>query len=195
VRPDCSVEVLIPDFKGSAEALAIVLLEQPEILNHNVETVPRLFRRVQPQDRYEWALQTLANAKRIDPDVVTKSGLMVGLGETRRNPDGDATRARSMDDPDGWHRSPANSICRSSATGGPRSLPISAKPALKWAFGSSRPAGAQLVPRGPAGRRAVGTPPPDLGSARLTMVATALTARKEPSACDHLSEVRSTRMA
>jgi lipoic acid synthetase len=82
VRPDCSVEVLIPDFKGSAEALAIVLLEQPEILNHNVETVPRLFRRVQPQDRYEWALQTLANAKRIDPDVVTKSGLMVGLGET-----------------------------------------------------------------------------------------------------------------
>ncbi|MER3544783.1 MAG: lipoyl synthase [Chloroflexota bacterium] len=82
VLPDCSIEVLIPDFKGSAEALAIVLAEQPDILNHNVETVPRLFKRVQPQDKYEWAMATLGNAKRISPDVVTKSGMMLGLGET-----------------------------------------------------------------------------------------------------------------
>lgn len=82
ILPDCSIEVLIPDFKGSAEALAIVLAEQPDILNHNVETVPRLFRRVQPQDKYEWAMATLGNAKRISPDVVTKSGIMLGLGET-----------------------------------------------------------------------------------------------------------------
>lgn len=82
VMPDCSIEVLIPDFKGSAEALAIVLAEQPDILNHNVETVPRLFKRVQPQDKYEWAMATLGNAKRISPDVVTKSGIMLGLGET-----------------------------------------------------------------------------------------------------------------
>ncbi len=82
IMPDCSIEVLIPDFKGSAEALAIVLAEQPDILNHNVETVPRLFRRVQPQDKYEWAMATLGNAKRISPDVVTKSGMMLGLGET-----------------------------------------------------------------------------------------------------------------
>jgi len=80
--PGCSVEVLIPDFKGSEEALKIVMDAQPEILNHNVETVPRLFRRVQPQDHYEWARATLSNARRMDPLVLTKSGIMVGLGET-----------------------------------------------------------------------------------------------------------------
>lgn len=55
---------------------------RPEILNHNVETVPRLFKLVQPQDRYEWAAATLSNAKKLDPEVLTKSGIMVGLGET-----------------------------------------------------------------------------------------------------------------
>jgi lipoic acid synthetase len=82
IHPGCSIEVLIPDFKGSAEALRLVMEARPEILNHNVETVPRLFKLVQPQDRYEWARATLSNAKRIDPEVLTKSGLMVGLGET-----------------------------------------------------------------------------------------------------------------
>lgn len=81
LQPGCSIEVLIPDFKGREEALKIVMDARPEILNHNVETVPRLFRKVQPQDRYEWALATLRNAKRMDPDVLTKSGIMVGLGE------------------------------------------------------------------------------------------------------------------
>ncbi len=82
VQPGCSIEVLIPDFKGNADALKIVMDAQPEILNHNVETVPRLFRKVQPQDHYEWALTTLGNAKQMDPLVLTKSGIMVGLGET-----------------------------------------------------------------------------------------------------------------
>jgi len=82
LQPGCSVEVLIPDFKGSELALTIVMDAQPEILNHNVETVPRLFKRVQPQDRYSWALATLANAKRMDSLVLTKSGIMLGLGET-----------------------------------------------------------------------------------------------------------------
>jgi lipoic acid synthetase len=82
LQPGCSIEVLIPDFKGSEPALRIVMDARPEILNHNVETVPRLFRRVQPQDRYEWAQATLSNAKRIDPEVLTKSGIMLGLGET-----------------------------------------------------------------------------------------------------------------
>ncbi|MGB9896571.1 lipoyl synthase, partial [Thermanaerothrix sp.] len=82
IHPGCSIEVLIPDFKGSAEALRIVMEARPEILNHNVETVPRLFKLVQPQDRYEWARATLSNAKAMDPDVLTKSGIMVGLGET-----------------------------------------------------------------------------------------------------------------
>ena len=74
--------MLIPDFKGDEAALRIVTDARPEILNHNVETVPRLFRRVQPQDRYEWALATLRNARTLDPQVLTKSGIMVGLGET-----------------------------------------------------------------------------------------------------------------
>jgi len=82
LQPGCSIEVLIPDFKGSLEALQIVVAARPEILNHNVETVPRLFKQVQPQDRYEWAEATLRNAKRLDPDILTKSGIMVGLGET-----------------------------------------------------------------------------------------------------------------
>lgn len=82
LQPGCSVEVLIPDFKGSRDALQIVMEARPEILNHNVETVRRLFKRVQPQDHYEWAEATLSNAKQLDPDVLTKSGIMVGLGET-----------------------------------------------------------------------------------------------------------------
>ena len=82
LQPGCSIEVLIPDFKGSIEALRIVVDARPEILNHNVETVPRLFRKVQPQDRYEWAEATLLNARRLDPDILTKSGIMLGLGET-----------------------------------------------------------------------------------------------------------------
>lgn len=82
IYPGCSIEVLVPDFKGSQEALKIVMDARPEILNHNVETVPRLFKTVQPQDRYEWAATTLSNAKRLDAEVLTKSGIMVGLGET-----------------------------------------------------------------------------------------------------------------
>jgi lipoyl synthase len=81
VLPGCSIEVLIPDFKGSLEALKIVMDARPEILNHNVETVPRLFKIVQPQDNYDWAAATLSNAKKLDADVLTKSGIMVGLGE------------------------------------------------------------------------------------------------------------------
>lgn len=82
LQPGCSIEVLIPDFKGKQDALKIVMDAQPEILNHNVETVPRLFKKVQPQDKYEWAMATLTNAKQFDPLVLTKSGIMVGLGET-----------------------------------------------------------------------------------------------------------------
>jgi lipoic acid synthetase len=82
MQPGCTVEVLIPDFKGHIEALKIVMDARPDILNHNVETVKRLFRVVQPQDRYEWAMDTLRNARKLWPQAVTKSGIMVGLGET-----------------------------------------------------------------------------------------------------------------
>ena len=81
VHPGSSIEVLIPDFKGSLQSLKIVLDACPEILNHNVETVPRLFKSVQPQDRYMWSEAILRNAKTLNPEVFTKSGIMVGLGE------------------------------------------------------------------------------------------------------------------
>jgi lipoic acid synthetase len=79
-RPGVSVEVLIPDFMGSREALDIVLDERPDILNHNVETVPRLYRKVRPQAKYARSLWVLARAK--SRDLITKSSIMVGLGET-----------------------------------------------------------------------------------------------------------------
>ena len=82
LSPGTSIEVLIPDFKGSVEALKIVMDARPEILNHNVETVPRLFKLVQPQDNYRWSQATLTHARLLDEDVLTKSGIMVGLGET-----------------------------------------------------------------------------------------------------------------
>jgi lipoic acid synthetase len=82
LQPGCTIEVLIPDFKADIDALKIVMDARPDILNHNVETVKRLFRVVQPQDRYEWAMATLRNAKKLWPEGVTKSGIMVGLGET-----------------------------------------------------------------------------------------------------------------
>jgi lipoic acid synthetase len=82
LQPGCTVEVLIPDFRGCIEPLQAVMDARPDILNHNIETVPRLFRTVQPQCRYEWSLAVLRNAKVLLPDATTKSGLMVGLGET-----------------------------------------------------------------------------------------------------------------
>lgn len=82
LSPGTTIEVLIPDFKGDREALATVLEAQPEILNHNIETVPRLYRQVRPQAIYERSLDVLSRAKELDPGTVTKSGLMVGLGET-----------------------------------------------------------------------------------------------------------------
>ena len=82
-QPGCTIEVLIPDFKGNRDALKMVTDAAPEILNHNVETVPRLFKKVQPQDNYDWAMATLGNAKQLSPNQVTKSGIMLGLGETK----------------------------------------------------------------------------------------------------------------
>jgi lipoic acid synthetase len=81
LHPGCSIEVLIPDFKGSLEALKIVLDASPDILNHNLETVPSLFKPIQPQSSYQASRDTLLNAKKLAPKILTKSGLMVGLGE------------------------------------------------------------------------------------------------------------------
>ena len=80
--PGCTVEVLIPDFRGLWDALQIVLDERPDILNHNVESVPRLYRRVRPQADYERSLEVLRISK--EQGLRTKSGIMVGLGETEQ---------------------------------------------------------------------------------------------------------------
>ena len=80
--PECKVEVLIPDFQGSREALALVMEAGPDVLNHNVETVPRLYREVRFGARYDRSLELLRSASEMRPGIPTKSGLMVGLGET-----------------------------------------------------------------------------------------------------------------
>jgi lipoic acid synthetase len=82
LRPGCTVEVLIPDFKGDEAALQTVMDAQPEILNHNTETVPRLYKTVRPQAKYLRSMQLLQQAKQMDALALTKSGIMLGLGET-----------------------------------------------------------------------------------------------------------------
>lgn len=79
--PDTSVELLIPDFKGSLQALSIVVESRPDILNHNLETVKRLYPVARPGGRYERALALLARAKKLAPDLITKSGIICGMGE------------------------------------------------------------------------------------------------------------------
>ena len=80
--PGCTVELLIPDFLGDREALGVVMDSRPDILGHNVETVPRLYPYVRPQARYDRSLEVLRMAKELDPAAITKSGIMVGLGES-----------------------------------------------------------------------------------------------------------------
>lgn len=80
--PDCSVEVLIPDFQGIEDCLRIVMDAKPQVLNHNTETVPRLYRAVRSGARYQRTLDLLANVKKIDPAMTSKTGLMVGIGES-----------------------------------------------------------------------------------------------------------------
>ena len=80
--PETRVEVLTPDFCGDLEAVARVLDAAPHVFNHNMETVPRLYRKVRPQADYRQSLDVLSFARRHAPDVLTKSGFMVGLGET-----------------------------------------------------------------------------------------------------------------
>jgi len=80
VNPDCTIEVLIPDFEGNEKALATICAEQPEIVNHNIETVQRLFPSLRPQGKYQRSLTLLSQAK--EQGMTTKSGLILGMGET-----------------------------------------------------------------------------------------------------------------
>lgn len=82
VSPKTTIEVLIPDLCGNWDALAAILKAEPEVLNHNTETIPRLYRRVRPQGSYDRSLELLQKTREIAPWVYTKSGIMVGLGES-----------------------------------------------------------------------------------------------------------------
>ena len=81
--PNAAVEVLTPDFRGNHDAIRLVVEARPDYYNHNVETVPRLYDFVRPGSRFERSLAVLRYAKRLDPEIVTKSGFMLGLGERR----------------------------------------------------------------------------------------------------------------
>jgi len=83
LAPGCSIEVLTPDFKGDPSAVAAVVEARPEIFSHNLETVRRLYRFIRPGGRYDRALAVLSHSKAIDPTVITKSGIICGMGETR----------------------------------------------------------------------------------------------------------------
>jgi lipoic acid synthetase len=80
--PDCSVEVLVPDFQGNEDSIRTVLEAGPDIYNHNTETVPRLYKRCRPGGRYERVMQIFRTAKRIAPTIPTKTGIILGMGET-----------------------------------------------------------------------------------------------------------------
>ncbi|TAF50582.1 MAG: lipoyl synthase [Oscillatoriales cyanobacterium] len=82
VSPGTTIEVLIPDMCGDWDALAVILAAKPEVLNHNTETIPRLYRRTRPQGDYQRTLELMRQTRRLLPSVYTKSGIMVGLGET-----------------------------------------------------------------------------------------------------------------
>ena len=80
--PECSVEVLVPDFQGDEDSIRLVLEAEPEIYNHNTETVPRLYKRCRPGGRYERVLGIFRYAKRVAPQIPTKTGIILGMGET-----------------------------------------------------------------------------------------------------------------
>ena len=83
INPNTTIEVLTPDFLRKGEAYKIVVKAKPDVFNHNIETVPSLYLKVRPGSRYFSSLELLKNVKKIDKDIFTKSGIMVGLGETR----------------------------------------------------------------------------------------------------------------
>jgi lipoic acid synthetase len=82
LNPSCTIEVLTPDFQGNEEAVAVVARSPIEIYNHNTETIPRLYKKVRPGAKYERSLRVLQNAREVRPDLKTKTGLMLGLGES-----------------------------------------------------------------------------------------------------------------
>ena len=81
--PECSVEVLVPDFQGNHDSIRTVLDARPEIYNHNTETVPRLYKKARPGGRYPRVMDIFSYVKRVAPDIPTKTGMILGMGETK----------------------------------------------------------------------------------------------------------------
>jgi lipoic acid synthetase len=95
--PGCSVEVLVPDFQGNEASIRTVLEARPEIYNHNTETVPRLYKRARPGGRYERVMKIFRDAKSFAPDIPTKTGIILGLGETVQEVESVMRDLRSVD--------------------------------------------------------------------------------------------------
>ena len=138
--PSCRLEVLIPDFKGDESALRTVLDARPDVLNHNIETVPRLYRTARPGGRYDRALQLLDRARAYAPEIPTKSGLMVGLGEewdevvaTLRDLRSVGCRIVTI----GQYLRPSAATCRWSGTTSPRNSTGSNGSRSTWASDTS----------------------------------------------------------
>ena len=117
--PGCRVEVLIPDFQGHEEAIRIVVEARPDVLNHNIESVPRLYRVVRSGARYERTLRLLEYAKELNPAGVTKSGVMVGLGEETARAAAGVSRPGGGGLRHSHHRPVFAALARSSAHGAP----------------------------------------------------------------------------
>ena len=155
--PHCRIEVLIPDFQGNEAALHAVLDARPDVLNHNTETVPRLYRMARSGGRYARTLELLDRARRYAPDIPTKTGVMVGLGEEREEliATFQDLRERRLRDPD--HR-PVPAADGGARADGPLLPPRRVRrPQARRARHGLRPrrvgpAGAQLLPR-PRNRR------------------------------------------
>ncbi len=141
--PGCKVEVLIPDFRGDWNALNVVLATRPDVLNHNTETVPRLYRQVRKGAVYERSLELLRRAKETHPDVPTKTGSDAGARRRkRRSPrhDSGSRRARHGHSYAGPVSATNRSICRSFDTCIPTNSPSSKCSAKRWASNTSKPA-------------------------------------------------------
>src|SRR5213594_2204544 len=160
--PGTSVEVLIPDFKGSERALRIVVEAKPDILNHNLETIDRLYRLARPGGRYRRALALLRRAKQLDPGMLTKSGIICGLGEEWTNCSARCAtcgHSTSTSSPSASISGRLTDTSPSRATTRPPSSPSCGASACKWATVTSKP-GRWCARATTRGSRSSARPPP-----------------------------------
>ena len=144
MNPECKVEVLIPDFNGDEDALNNVLTARPDVLNHNTETIARLYRRVRPDAKYDQSMELLSRAAHwrdtVQPAMKTKSGIMAGLGETFEEVVDlmrDLRKASCDIMTIGQYLQPYENACPSNATSPPKNSPNGKRSARRWASNTS----------------------------------------------------------